>query len=203
MKLAALLHDIAKPQTKSTDATGRTRFLRHAEVGAVLAVWILERLRFSTKETKLVELLVRHHLRPAQMGREELPTRRAVYRYFRDTGDASIDILFLSLADHLAARGASLDAAQWRRHCQTVNHILKTHDEALNLPPPVKIIDGHDIMKVFGLSPGPSVGQIIEAVNEARATGEVRTRQQAIEYVRRWLGKETPRGLNQKIRGEL
>ena len=195
LKLAALLHDIAKPQTKSTDNTGRTRFLRHSEKGAVLTARILERLRFSSREIKLVELLVKNHLRPTQMGHQALPTRRAIYRYFRDTGDAGIDILFLSLADHLAARGARLDTAQWREHCRTVEHIIGNYDEISSPPPPVKLIDGHDIMKIFRLSPGPRIGLIIEAVNEARAAGEVQTKQQAIEYIKNWLDKEMPHRL--------
>jgi poly(A) polymerase len=202
LKLAALLHDIAKPQTKSTDATGRTRFLRHSEEGAVVTAKVLERLRFSTKEIKLVELLVKYHLRPTQMGREELPTRRAIYRYFRDTGVAGIDILFLSLADHLAARGAGLDITQWGEHCRTVEYILTQHTEETSLPLPVKLIDGHDIMKIFGLSPGPGVGQLLEAVNEARAVGEVQTRQQAMEYIKGLINKDTRQHLSRRTRGK-
>jgi poly(A) polymerase len=196
LKLAALLHDIAKPQTKSIDTTGRTRFLGHPEEGAVLTAKILERLRFSAREIKLVALLVKYHLRPAQMGREELPTRRAIYRYFRDTGDAGIDIIFLSLADHLAASGARLDITQWREHCRTVEYIINKHAEEMIPPPSAKLIDGHEIIKIFGLSPGPRVGQLLEAVNEARATGEVTTKQQAIRLAERLLAEKTPYRLN-------
>ncbi|GAH96198.1 unnamed protein product [marine sediment metagenome] len=112
LKLAALLHDIAKPQTKAIDARGRMRFLGHAKEGAVITATILERLRFSAKEVKLVETMVRYHLRPGQMTQNELPSPRAIYRYFRDTEEAGIDILFLSLADHLATRGPQLNMAQ-------------------------------------------------------------------------------------------
>jgi len=73
LKLAALLHDVAKPQTKSIDAGGRARFLGHDREGAAIASGILERLRFSTKEIKLVEIMVRYHLRPTQMSHEGLP----------------------------------------------------------------------------------------------------------------------------------
>jgi poly(A) polymerase len=108
LKLAALLHDIAKPETRIL-ANDRVRFFGHTEQGAEKSVHILERLRFSNKEIKLVELMVRYHLRPTQMSHEGMPTPRAIYRYFRDTGTNGIDILFLSLADHLAARGPVLD----------------------------------------------------------------------------------------------
>ena len=184
LKLAALLHDIAKPRTKTVDEDGRARFLGHANEGASVAIGVLERLRFSNKEIKLVELMVQHHLRPQQMSNVELPTRRAIYRYFRDTGDTGIDILFLSLADHLAARGPELDIAQWQEHTQLVEYVLtqRFKEESPVIPP--KLIDGHDLIKIFGLSPGPEIGRILEAVREAQAAGEVGTRPEAVDYTK-------------------
>ncbi len=187
LKLAALLHDIAKPQTKTLDVDGRARFLGHPQEGAATAAGILERLRFSTRETKLVELMVKNHLRPLQMSHEGLPTHRAIYRYFRDTGEAGIDILFLSLADHLATRGTHLDPAQWQAHTQIIEYVLTRHMEEEGLSVPIKLIDGHDLIKIFGLSPGPGVGELLEAVREAQAAGEITTRQQALDYIRHLL----------------
>ncbi len=187
LKLAALLHDIAKPQTKTLDEDGRARFLGHPQEGANTAVNILERLRFSTKEIKLVELLVRHHLRPTQMSHDELPSRRAIYRYFRDTGEAGIDILFLSLADHLATRGSCLDLAQWQEHARIVEYVLNRRLEKEGLSAPPKLIDGHDLIKIFGLSPGPRVGELLEALREAQAAGEVTTREAALPYIKHLL----------------
>jgi len=183
LKLAALLHDVAKPQTKAVDEAGRTRFLGHAIDGAEIAAGILEKLRFSTREIKLVELLVKYHLRPTQMGQEELPSRRAVYRYFRDTGETGIDILFLSLADHLATRGQYLDLAQWGEHARVVEYVLAWHLEEESLSVPLKLIDGHDLINKFGLSPGHRIAEILEAVHEAQAAGEVTTRDEALAYV--------------------
>ncbi len=187
LKLAALLHDIAKPQTKAMDANGRMRFLGHAKEGAATAAGILERLRFTTKETKLVEIMVRYHLRPGQMSHDELPSRRAIYRYFRDAGEAGIDILFLSLADHLATRGPHLNLAQWREHAQRTNYVLDQHFDQESLVAPPKLIDGHDIMNIFSISPGPKIGELLEAVREAQASGELTTKEEAISYIKRLL----------------
>ncbi len=183
LKLAALLHDIAKPDTKAIDACGRARFLGHANEGADIAANILERLRFSTREVKLVETMVRHHLRPGQMSHNGFPSHRAIYRYFRDTGEAGIDILFLSLADHLATRGPHLKLAQWQEHAQRVEYVLaqRFQEESLVVPP--KLIDGHDLINIFGMSPGPKIGQLLEAVREAQAAGELTSRQQALSYI--------------------
>ncbi len=187
LKLAVLLHDIAKPQTKAIDEGGRMRFLGHAKEGAAIVVDILERLRFSAKEVKLVEVMVRHHLRPTQMSHYELPSRRAIYRYFRDTGEVGIDILFLSLADHLATRGQHLDLAQWQEHAQMVEYVLARHFEEESLTVPPKLVDGHDLINSFGLKPGPKIGEILEAVREAQATGEVTTKEEALAYIEHLL----------------
>jgi len=186
LKLAALLHDIAKPQTRTTEAGGRIRFLSHAREGATIAASILERLRFSAREVKLVETVIRHHLRPGQMSQDGAPTRRAIYRYFRDTGEAGMDILYLSLADHLATRGVELDPGHWRRHVEVVEYALSQYCQKETRPP--KLVDGHDIINIFGLSPGPKIGEILEAVREAQAAGEITTREQGLAFVARWLG---------------
>jgi len=187
LKLAGLLHDIAKPMTKSIDDKGRARFLGHTKQGAAMTANILERLRFSNREIRLVESLVYHHLRPVQMANEELPSQRAIYRYFRDTGDADIDILILALADFLASRGPLVSMKDWEKHCQLINYILEEHDKQQAKILPVKLIDGHDIMDSLGLAPGPLVGKLLVIVNEAHASGELSTREEALALVRREL----------------
>jgi poly(A) polymerase len=186
LKLAALLHDIAKPQTKTIEGD-RTRFLGHADIGAETAAAIMERLRFSNKEIQLVALLIKYHLRPTQMSNEGMPTNRAIYRYFHATGEAGIDLLYLCLADHLAARGASLDAALWREHCRLTEYVLEKHLNEVVLTAPPKIFDGNDIMDVFRLQPGPEIGELLEELHEAQATGEVTTREQAEAYIRKLI----------------
>jgi poly(A) polymerase len=189
LKLGALLHDIAKPATKTVDETGRTRFLGHTKQGAAIAAVILERLRFSSREIRLVENLVYHHLHPVQMANEGLPTSRAIYRYFRDTEGAGIDILFLALADYLATHGPKLDIEEWQQHNQLICYImaenLKQEAEIL----PVRLLNGHDLMDIFGLSPGRLVGELLTEVREAQAAGELSTREEAIALVRKELEK--------------
>ncbi len=184
LRLAALLHDIAKPQTKTVEESGKTRFLGHAEEGATAVTGIMERLRFSAREVKLVEIMVKSHLRPTQMSHEGLPTSRAIYRYFRDTEEAGIDILFLSLADHLATRGKNFDLAHWREHAEVIAYVLAKHAEEEKLTVPLKLVDGHDLIKLFGLSPGPRFAEILEAVREAQAAGEVTTREESLNYIK-------------------
>jgi len=203
LKLGGLFHDIAKPMTKTIDDTGRARFLGHSKEGAAMTANILERLRFSNREIRLVESLVYHHLRPVQMAKtgvpknsegfcgenDELPTQRAIYRFFRDTGEIGIDILFLALADYLASRGPLASREEWERHCQLINYIIEEHDQQQAKILPVKLVDGHDIMNAFGLAPGPLIGKLLARVRESHASGELSSREEALALVRKELEK--------------
>jgi len=189
LKLAALLHDICKPETKAIGEDGRIHFLGHAKLGAAAVADRLSRLRFSSKEAKLVENVINYHMRPGQMSQQGLPTQRAIYRYFRDTGEVGIDILFLSLADHLATRGPNLDITGWREHTEMVKYVLEKNLEQ-RVVEPVKLVDGNDLINIFGLSPGPALGEILEAVREAQASGELNDREEALDYIRRRLARE-------------
>ena len=137
----------------------------------------------------MVTALVEHHLRPGHLAqRDELPTPRAVYRYFRDMGDIAVDILYLHLADFLAARGPSLALEKWRFGCHRIAFTLEQRTAQTQPQGTEKLVDGHDLMELFGLAPGPEFRTLLEAVREAQATGEIGTRQQALDLVRGLLG---------------
>ena len=185
LKLAGLLHDVGKPATKTVEASGRIRFLGHHTEGAQLTAEVLGRLRLGGRGIDLLTRMVEHHLRPSQMAQEgELPTPRAIFRYYRDLGDAGIDTLFLNLADYLAARGPELDEAKWSEHCGIIGYILEQGFAQESPGRMRKLIDGHDMMKLFRLEPGPRVGDLLELVREAQASGEVGTREEAISLVK-------------------
>ncbi len=182
LKLAALFHDIAKPQTKSLDATGRTRFFGHSEQGAEIAAERLAQLRVSAKGIEMVAKMVEQHLRPSNMkDGDEWPTNRAIHRYFRDVGDVAIDTLYLCLADYLGAKGPELAHEDWRNHARMVGHILHVGTSEPVSPNTTRLITGHDLMTHLNLPPGPEIGALLERVEEARAGGEIETKEQALE----------------------
>ncbi len=181
LKLAALFHDIAKPQTKQDDATGRTRFLGHSEAGARITARRLTELRLESRGATAVAKMVEHHLRPVHMMQGvELPTRRAAYRFFRDLGDAAVDTLYLSLADFLSAKGPELNNEDWTGHARMIGHLLHEHFHPSVAPPPVSLVNGRDLMERFNLEPGPLIGALLHRIDEASATGEISTREEAL-----------------------
>ncbi|APV45395.1 poly(A) polymerase [Dehalogenimonas formicexedens] len=186
-RLAALIHDIAKPETKTLAPNGRVRFYGHPGRGAETAVSMLTRLRFSQKEIKFIAAMVELHMRPTQMGPDSIqPTPRAVYRFNRDAGDAAVATLYLSLADHLAARGPTLQLDNFAEHVKIVTYVLSERDRQ-QAEAPDRLIDGNDLQSRFGLKPGPELGRILEELAEARATGEISTHEEGLELAERLI----------------
>lgn len=185
VKLAALFHDVAKPVTRMVDKDGRIRFLGHHKEGAVLADGITRRMRLSRRSSDLICLMIANHLRPRQMAQAgQLPTNRAVYRYFRDVGDAAIDTMFLNLGDYLAARGPLLGVEEWHEHVRIIEYPLRLvlEREPVNELP--RLVNGHDLMQKMGITPGPYLGTLLDVVREAQAIGEVTTQDEAFAFIR-------------------
>jgi len=188
--LAALLHDTGKPAALEVDGQGRARFIAHEKDGAHKAALALRRLRFSGAEVRWVETIIRNHMRPLLLAAQPTVTRRAIYRFFRDTGDAGVDVVLHALADHRATYAPDTDEQQWSRLLSLAVRMLGDYWEhrTERLNPPT-LLNGHDLRSEFGLPPGPRIGDLLEAVREAQATGQVRTREEAMVLVQSILSK--------------
>jgi poly(A) polymerase len=193
LKLAGLLHDVSKPETKTIDAKGDTHFYGHPEQGAVKTETICRRLRLGNRDTAFVALLVEDHLRPTQLAeRRTMPSHRAVYRFFRDLSDAAPACLLLTLADATGATGPRMLPERWRGHVAYMSHVLSEGlaqvEEQKTQP---KLIDGRDLMQTLGLEQGPDVGRLLSAIEEARAAGEIVSRQDALALATELLQQPT------------
>jgi len=190
LMLASLLHDIGKPGTRVVAPDGRIRFLNHEVLGADIAARLLTGLHFSSDEVKRAKTIVAHHMRARHLSKQEAPvTRRAIYRFFRDTGEAGVDVVLLSLADFLAKDDSRTPPQdEWARHVGVCAQLLTAYfeqpEEAVSPP---ALISGHDLIDEFGLEAGPQLGQLLDAVREAQAAGEIADREAALDYVRQRL----------------
>ena len=190
LKLAALLHDVGKPATRTVEPNGYIRFLTHEAGGAELAGQMLARLRFSVQEVRLVQTVIANHMRTMFMSARRIPSRREIYRFFRDAGETGVDVALVALADHRAVWGTGLEPERWA-HLVRVVTLLLTHwyeQQERTIAPP-KLINGHDLMERFGLEEGPRIGELLEAVREAQVVGQVRTREEALDWVAQILDK--------------
>ena len=116
----------------------------------------------------------------------EMPSQRAMYKFFRDLGESAYSVLYLSLADYLAARGPMLETEDWLRRVDVVNYVVTESrreataaDEGKREP----LLTGNDLIEVVGLEPGPIFRRLLEGLEEARAALEVNTREEALAWV--------------------
>jgi tRNA nucleotidyltransferase/poly(A) polymerase len=186
---AAIMHDIAKPQTRSVEAEGRIRFLGHELAGesAVRARGIA--LKLAGNEVDRVAAVVRHHMRPVVLSQGEAITPRAIYRFFRDTGPAGIDICLLTLADMMGMRGIEIGQTEWATRVNATVTLLEGYyrqPEQVVRPP--ALINGEDVMTA-GVPQGKRVGELLEAVREAQVEGKVTSRDDALALVKELIKK--------------
>lgn len=186
--LAALLHDAGKPATRRIDENGVVRFIHHEQVGAKLAEEQALALRLSNEETERLMTVVHHHMRPHWLHNDSPPSARAIYRFWRDTGLAGVDICLLAMSDHLGTYGVTLDSQAWVAYLGMIQTLLERyylHHRTAISPPP--LITGQVLLDYFGLKPGPLIGKILENLNEAQAVGDITTYEEALEWVQHFL----------------
>jgi len=187
LKLAALLHDLGKPQTQSITPEGRMRFLGHEEKGMEMAEEIGERLRLSRKAIETIKREILHHMRPGNLSEVPELTNRAIFRFFRDCKEEGIETLLLSYGDRLAARGPLATPRMIKKHRGVVEEMFGDYYEKKSVVTPKRLINGNEIIKRFKLSPGPKIGELLEQLTEAQAEGKIKTKNQAFQFIRELL----------------
>ncbi len=187
MKLAALFHDIGKPDTRQKKGE-RLSFHGHENVGRYIVKGISKMLRISTRERHLLEDMVQMHLRPGYLSNYKTPSERMVYRYFRDAGDEVISILLLSLADQRSTRGPLTTEADQAHHETICRQLIERYLEQKRQKPYVPLVNGRDIMKALKTEGSPLIGQILDEIQEQHVLGKIKSKAQALELARKMAG---------------
>jgi poly(A) polymerase len=182
LRFGALLHDIAKPQTRDVTDEGRVTFMGHDRAGAELASSILRRLRASEKLCGHVAELTLHHLRLGFLVHRVPLSRRDVYDYLLGCSPVGVDVTLLSVADRLATRGDNAERAI-AKHVALARTML-TEALAWEASPPRPPVRGDELVRALGISPGPQVGGLLAELQAQAFSGEVRTPEQAIDRAR-------------------
>jgi tRNA nucleotidyltransferase (CCA-adding enzyme) len=186
LRVAALLHDVAKPRTRAfSDKTEDYTFYEHERIGAEMAGPLLERLRFSNEERAKIVALIRHHL----ICYSDDWTDAAVRRWLRRvTPELAPDLYDLGIADALGkGREAPEDLASLQRLRARVDEVLAkgTALSARDLA-----LDGNTLMKTLEIAPGRVVGEILaHLVERVLDDPDLNREDQLLDEARRFLAE--------------
>ena len=189
--LSALYHDVGKPQAGKLDEEGRLRYWNHDQQGAEVAAARARLLALSNDEIQRLDAVIRNHMRilfhtNRLVKEQKSPSRRAVYRFYRDTGSAGVDICLLALADLRATYEETLPRETWAACLDVVRILLENwYEKPAETVTPPSLLDGDDLMRELNLQPGKQIGDLLEVIREAQAMGEVSTAGQALELARK------------------
>jgi len=182
VRWALLLHDISKPETLQFAPDGRPTFHGHEVLGERRADALIRRLRLPAALRRRVTRLIRLHLRPGHLADAGGPVR-GLRRLVRDADD-DLALLAVHAAADARASGSPDARTRWAR-LRTVLLDLIEMWEARTAAPPPTLVDGRDVMRLLGLTPGPEIGRVLDNVREAQEDGAVRTRGQALAYLKK------------------
>jgi poly(A) polymerase len=186
LRYAALLHDIAKPQTFSADEAG-VHFYRHEHLGAEQTRLILHRLKQPASLVHRVGTLVHHHMRIPYYAPSW--TDGAVRRLMFDLGDQLGPLMTLVEADVRASD--PVDIPGFESRLRDLRSRIAAVGEAAEVARMQPLLDGNEIMKLLGLEPGPRVGEVLDYLLDEQIEGRITTREEAIAAVRQHFPQTT------------
>ena len=183
MRIAALLHDAAKPWTRSERPGGGFGFPDHDREGAQLARRVLRRLRASGTLGDHVAALCLHHLRLGFLVHERPLDRRALWRYLRATEPYAADVTVFTVADRHATRGKNAEAAI-RAHVALAREVLGPALARRAQGASEPLLRGDELARELGLRPGRELGELLAQLEEDRFAGAIATPADALRRAR-------------------
>lgn len=187
LKLSGFYHDIGKPQTWTIEPdTNKHRFMMHDEVGSKLVAPMLRRLKYSNKQIKYVQKMIKHHIYPSSLVASESFSSKAQMKFYRKMEDDVIDIIILARADRLSALGVEVTQERVENNLNGLAMLLENYFELKDeLKPLEKLLDGNEIIQLTGLKASKQLGNIIKKLKEAQLSGDVNTKDEAIDFIKK------------------
>lgn len=171
VRLATLIHDLGKPKTFNKAADGLITFYNHEVVGGRIAKQVAQRLRLSNKQSELLYILVRWH----QFSVDERQTDSALRRFIRRVGKENLEaILSLRIGDRLGG-GAAETSWRLELYKKRLEEVQKQPFTVADLN-----IDGHDVMKIFDVKPGPMIGKVLDTIFTEVEKGTIPNEREAL-----------------------
>ncbi|MDR2191536.1 MAG: HD domain-containing protein [Endomicrobium sp.] len=183
LKFAALFHDNAKPETAEKQGT-KMRFFGHEEQGAAKLREIMLSLKTSKKDAQDASFLVENHMRPSTLTKNNVVTKRAALKFFRDVKNLTPSLIILAMADWHSYRHLRIFTAKTlKKQEEAAKKLIEQYYKVKNAKPLKKVIDGNIIMKKFKLKPGPWIGDLIKAVAAKQQEGKISDTKGALKAV--------------------
>jgi poly(A) polymerase len=130
-------------------------------------------------------------MRIQSLAKTEEVTSRAKYRFFRELGKEGIEAIFLALSEGLASKPIRLGKplvqelpGDLRKIKEVAEELLRYYFEEFSPKPPRPLLDGREVMEALGLPSGEEVGRLLDRLREAEIAGRVRTREEALEFLK-------------------
>lgn len=185
LKLAGFMHDIGKFSTWSIEEdTGRHRFIKHDDAGAKLAVPFLKKMNFSNKQIDYLTSMIKNHMYPSQVISAPELNEKVMMRYVRKMEDNSIDVIILAMADRFSALGEAVTEDMVNQNISGLQNLMNFYISVKDsLEPLPKLLTGNEIMSLLNIKPSPLLGKIITALHDAQLSGDVMTKEHAIDFV--------------------
>ncbi|EDP74929.1 HDIG domain-containing metalloprotein [Hydrogenivirga sp. 128-5-R1-1] len=184
LKWGALLHDIGKPDTYAIK-DGKVTFYNHDKVGEEIVKRIGKRLKWGEPATRFIGKLVRYHLRPFYLResflRGELK-RKGMANFWKECGDIAPHLFLLSIADAFASGDTEEEV---KALLETISELESFKRNELTEERVKPLLNGHEIMAILNITQGKMVGEIKRRLEEAQMEGSMRTREEAVEFVKK------------------
>lgn len=171
LRLAALVHDIAKPKTRRLSKSKGYTFYGHDDVGARMLKGVAESMKFSNSTRDFITKLTALHLRPISLAKKEV-TDSAIRRLIVDAGEEIDDLMTLCRADITTKNPKNI--SKYLANFDRVDKRIKEVTEIDKLKAFQSPVRGDEIMKMFNLSPGKEVGKIKTMIEDAIINGEIK-----------------------------
>jgi len=191
-KFTAFFHDSGKAATASPDGgTEAPRFLDHDREGEKINTAIGRRLKVSRRSLRIISDLARQHMRIHSLAKAQEVTERAKYRLFQDLGREGIDLALLAFSNAMAS---SPSPFRWpfppgmSEEVKKINKMtevfLRYYFEEFTRRPGKPLLTGKQIMGTLGIPQGELVGTLLDKLREAEISGQVRTRREALKFLK-------------------
>lgn len=181
LKLAGLLHDIAKPETRFVTTEGEMHFYGHDSLGAKKVGRVgRDRLRLSRTQTEMLSTLTQEHMRLHLLATAPDLSERAIRRYFRDLGPEAFGLMILCYADGWATAGRTSHLED------TVTRMVdqkRAEDARVRV---ARLVDGNDLI-ALGMKPGPAFKVILQELEDLQIEGRITTKEEGLDYLKTHL----------------